>query len=143
MCSDGTIVENKYQLDKSALPDNLLKWIKQNITDKFTKASYSRSLNIKSSTLGPHTDRSRAFVLEYLLHSGGHQHKTVFYRHKNKNIVLTRPMFLNYDEVIEICSIVVPQHTWTLQNSQIIHSVENIPDIRHGIYLGFEENPFI
>jgi len=126
-----------------AVSDELTRWIHENITNEST--SIHLAITPKKSTnsqMFPHTDGEREWTLMYLLQHGGDNHRTVFYKHNNKNLQLTPRMNFNYSEVEEVDSIVVPLHTWTIINAQEIHSVENIPDIRIAIQIGMPHNPW-
>lgn len=136
---DGKIKENK-PFYKSSLHPELLEWIKTNIDNHFTGIALQKSIKVQSDSLGPHTDRTRHYTLMYLLEHGGENHRTAFYEANDKNLKLERNMLFDYKDVTEVDSVQFPLYTWCLLNAQEIHSVENIPDMRVGIYAGYEEN---
>ena len=128
---------------RTALLPQLETWLKENITD--TASEYALSVSIVEKnvdTLLPHTDRMRNYTLMYLLNGGGDNHRTVFYKHKNPNLIIERKQNFPYSDLVEVDSIVVPLRTWTLLNAQQIHSVENIPGMRLALQLSLEINPW-
>jgi hypothetical protein len=142
---DRTIVRNDIEeqnkrFHKQSLHPQLFDWIKTNISDKFNGCSLAQTTVVRGSMVAPHIDRTRKYTLMYLIQTGGEHHRTVFYEAIDSSINLSRGLQLEYDQVKEIDSIVVPLYKWTLLNAFVPHSVENIPETRIAIQLGFEEN---
>jgi hypothetical protein len=138
-----TLSSNYKKYPRTALIPQLETWCKENITD--TATEYALSVSIIEpgvDTLLPHTDRMRNYTLMYLLSGGGENHRTVFYKHINPNLIIERKQNYPYSDLIEVDSIVVPLRTWTLLNAQQIHSVENIPGMRLALQLSLEINPW-
>lgn len=117
-------------------------WAKENISPdvqdiRFTFTTPGRD------RIGPHIDKSRDYTLIYLLSDGGNDHRTVFYKKINDTeIIHPRFYYVNdYQQLCDIGSIKIPLHTWYLLNSRVLHSVENIPDVRIAIQVSFSEYP--
>jgi hypothetical protein len=146
------LISNSYYVEpdknktfpRYVVADELISWINENITNDSKDIRIAvTSKKSTNSQMFPHTDREREWTLMYLLQNGGDNHRTVFYKHLNPNFVLARQMNFDYSEVVEVDSITVPLHTWTIINAQEIHSVENIPDVRVAIQVGMPNNPWI
>jgi len=138
-----TLSSNYKKYPRTALVPELETWLKENITD--TATEYALSVSIIEpgvDTLLPHTDRMRNYTLMYLLNGGGENHRTVFYKHRDPNLIIERKKNYPYSDLVEVDSIVVPLRTWTLLNAQQIHSVENIPGMRLALQLSLEINPW-
>jgi hypothetical protein len=121
----------------------LQSWISKHITKQFIKIELTATHDVADDNYDfftPHTDSTRNYTLIYLLQSGGENHKTVFYKHKNPNIEISRQLNFSHDDVIEVDSVQIPLHTWTILNAQEIHSVENIPHNRISIQVSLDIN---
>lgn len=138
---DNKVEQNKMFYKYSLHPD-LLEWIKINISNEFSGCSLARTTQVDGSIVAPHIDRTREYTLIYLLETGGNEHRTVFYETIDKSIKYTRGLQLDYNQVKEIDSVQIPLYCWTMLNAAVPHSVENIPNTRLAIQLGFEKNPW-
>lgn len=136
------LIEQNKLFHKKSLHPQLLMWIKQNITDKFTGASLASTYNVNGKTLAPHVDRTRSYTLIYLLQSGGINHRTIFYSAINHCGNYKRGEQFEYNEVEEVDSIQIPVKKWVILDASVPHSVENIPNTRIAIQLGLEINPW-
>ena len=112
-----TLIKNNQQEQASwnmmCLMD--LDWAHRNVCPTATDMRFTFSIPGRRS-LGPHTDRSRAWVKIYVITGGSDDHRTVFYKEKNCG-ELSRPLRLvidEYDSVQEIGSIQLPDRTWIL-----------------------------
>ena len=140
---------NQYNLPNKEFPrfpvsNDFVDWIRTNITDKChaIDIAVTGSSKPEINTMQPHTDRDREYTLMYLLQSGGDDHRTVFYEHKNKELVLKRQMNFVFEDLVEVDSIQIPLKTWTILNAQTIHGVKNIPGRRIAIQVALETNPW-
>lgn len=123
-------------------PENVMQWVKDNITEDVKDLRYCFTIPNRSS-LGPHCDLTRSVALIYLLQSGGENHRTVFWKERNQN-ELIRPLgyhINDYSQIDEIASITLPVNTWMIINARLLHSVENIPLGRKAIHISLDEVP--
>lgn len=128
---------------RAKVTDEMVDWVTTNITKEATSIDIAvTNMKSTSSQMYPHTDSTRVWTLIYLLETGGSDHRTVFYKHRNPNFKVESRMNFSYDEVIEVDSIQIPLRTWVIINAQEIHSVENIPDTRIAFQIGMSHNPW-
>jgi hypothetical protein len=83
--------------------------------------------------VGAHSDLSREYAIIYPLKRGSNHQSTVFYRHKTQDRMTWNRGYThdNYLDLIEIHRGNFPVGAWTLLNSKVLHSVENITESRH------------
>lgn len=124
------------------LDQRCLDWCRQNIHQTVIDARYS-STRPGLPRSGPHTDRTRNFTMLYLLRTGGPDHRTVFYQQLGGYPVVRESKIRvnHYDDLLEIESVQIPLQTWTMFNSSVIHSVENISQGRDSIQLNLDIIP--
>lgn len=92
------------------------------------------------SLSGPHTDRSRDWVLIYLLQAGGPDHVTVFYREFGQPLIRPRHTAVNhYGSLTVLSRVQIPLRRWTVMNTRVLHSIENISLGRYAIQISIEE----
>jgi hypothetical protein len=120
----------------------LTNWAKENVTPNTKDMRYSFTAPGKPR-LGPHVDLTRKYTLIYLVESGGDAPKTVFYKEKDQEMLI-RPLGYHvddYNKLEEIISIVIPLKRWTIINSGILHSVENINQGRKSYQISLDNLP--
>ena len=128
---------------RSRVTNEMVDWVTSNITSDAISIDIAvTNMKSTSSQMHPHTDSTRVWTLMYILESGGPEHRTVFYKHRDPTLILQPRMNFTYDEVIEVDSIQIPLRTWVIINAQEIHSVENIPDTRIAFQIGMLHNPW-
>lgn len=93
----------------------------------------------------PHIDVYRKFVVMYNLSSASGE--LVFWKEKGKPIFRGGENFdfiRNYDDLEELERFYIPEKTWYIVNSQVIHSVENLSGNREGYQFSVEpRNPIV
>lgn len=115
-----------------------LEWAKTNVSRFATSVRASFSLP-GFQCCGPHTDRSRDFVLIYLLQSGGHNHRTVFYQEPGQTVMRHKHIALtDYSLATPIYQIQLPLHRWVLLNTNVIHSIEDIAEGRYSLQISLD-----
>jgi hypothetical protein len=121
-------------------------WIKANICDQYAVLSLQTHHKIDEVTQhSPHTDRTRPWVLLYLIESGGDMVTTSWYRERNEPLLrdngLHKGLFKNQIDLVE--STQVETKRWCLLNSRIIHGVTGITGTRMSFAISItRENPF-
>lgn len=116
-------------------------WLRQNIIDQWQNIGISVT---SSPCHGPHIDRSRFYVLQYLLEAGGTDVSTVFYEPKGQRLDMEPGYFWfnNYDQLQETHRTTFPIHRWILMDVRnYIHSVENIQTARISLQIGLMREP--
>jgi hypothetical protein len=128
------------------LPDNLLHWISENISNKYDAIGFQiHDVSVRGGTDHlPHTDSfPRKFVLNYNIQTGGDNVITSFYQEKGQPLHrdhLTRPASLDDLELLE--STVVEPFRWHLLDALVVHGVKGIESKRMALSIGFNsENP--
>lgn len=119
----------------------LQQWLKENIITDWNDVSYNRCTG---PCLGPHLDRSRFFVLQYLIDPGGSAASTVFYTPRSQKLDMELGWFYvnDYDQLTVTENHVIRAGQWTLINARNhIHSVEHIDTVRVSIALGLMKDP--
>jgi hypothetical protein len=118
-----------------------LEWARTHVTvlAKDIKLAFTRK---GCTCTGPHVDQTRNFTLIYLLENGGDNHCTVWYREKNQQLIRNNGYHVDdYDLLQPIAHTKLVVHQWSLLNSKILHSVENISQGRLSIQIGLESLP--
>lgn len=120
------------------LNDHALRWAQHNISRHAQDFRFSFTTPGRTRLI-PHTDRSRSFLLMYLLDTGGNEVETVFYRRRGSDQLVLPPDSYEHDyQTLDVVhKITVPARTWTLINTSVLHSVENMQSIRFGYHLSF------
>jgi hypothetical protein len=135
---DGVEKTNAPMLAYS-LNNEMQSWVHENITDRDitnVRISVSNSDETKD-TNGAHCDLSRDYALIYLLENGGPNHKTVFYKERDKLLWRNKGERCDdYSLLEEIDSIAIPLKTWVLLTTTVLHGVVNIPKQRVAIQVG-------
>lgn len=122
------------------LDDSCLDWVRQNISNQAVDIRYN--ITGEGQNSGPHCDRSRNYTMIYLLEPGGPDHETVFYRENGCDFIRELGYHVDdYKQLKRISSTKLLTNKWTLLNSRILHSVENIPNGRISFQINFNEIP--
>jgi hypothetical protein len=116
-------------------PEDVIKWVEQNVTKNFVHVGTTRSDPTKS-ICGPHLDLSRNYTVIYPIQTGGDNVATVFYRLKSNKNPNDQQYYLDYNELEEIDRVVIPLNTWCVVNSKCIHSVEGLAGERLTLQIG-------
>jgi len=122
-------------------------WVNKNISTEWSEIGVSLSLppdnGQTSDFLGPHSDKSRAYVLIYLIEQSNTDQHTVWYQEQGKGLYRKRTTAaLNFDTLTELDRICMPMHTWVYINANILHSVEQVQQSRTAIQISFDIDPF-
>lgn len=119
-----------------------LSWIHENVTKVATDFRHSFTTPGRR-LIGAHRDRTRDWVMLFLLESGGDQHATVWYQEKGHEDVLREAgHFVNdYSCLTEISRRRLRENCWTLLNAQVIHAVEGAPGMRRSLMLSLPYVP--
>jgi len=137
-------------IPRYGLEDQLGDWINKNISTEWAQISVANS-TIDYANGGtpadnihcPHTDRTRQYVLMYLLVADNPDQTTIFYQEPGYGVHRQRGLFhQNIDSLKEIDSFIMPLHEWVYFDVSILHSVENILGNRTAIQISFECEPF-
>jgi len=144
-------------LNSFILNEDAHRWASKELGDtdnnNLTDIRYAKTKTV-GSALGPHRDSVRNFTLIYLLSAGGDDSITTWYKDnrggplaisttstpKNEDFVLSRCVN-DYSLVEKIAETKLEQGQWTIINSAILHSVENIPMGRESIQISLMELP--
>ena len=101
----------------------------------FFTESHVASIQVITNTLGPHKDKGRSLVYNYIIDCGGEDIYTTFYTTDDEG---------NY---IEIESHKIEPYRWHRLNVDIPHSVSTITEknkrISLSVYLRDKDNPFL
>lgn len=126
---------------RGPLNQDLTDWIHQNIIKDYKNIGYA---SISAPCHGPHIDRSRLFVLQYVIETGGPDVTTVFYQPRHQKVEITPGWHcVNYDELeVENIYRILPKR-WYLINARFaLHSTEGITSSRRSIQASLIKNPF-
>ena len=135
---DGAMLKSSMS-KRSATPPELTNWINENITSNYTESSISITDSNISNLHAPHVDHSRRYLLIYVLQSGGPDVVNQWYKEKTQPLKrFGQPWlaFNDYDQLEVVGSLKIPENTWAILDSQIIHSVENLINNRVTIQIG-------
>ena len=125
---------------KIELEGEIRDWVRANIADGFHEVSIRKTIE-EGDHNHPHTDRTRNWVLIYLLEAGGDDHRTVFYESADQ-VYTPGQLWPDYEGLTEVASAKLPLNKWAFLSSHHPHSVENIPGCRIAIQVGFWDDPF-
>jgi len=143
--SEVDIVDNKSKQSVAfvqyKLSENVKDWFRENIV-----TSGYNAINISKTTegdhKGAHTDKTRDYVLIYLLALGGEKPYTVWYKEKEKSLIREKKARVHdYNLLTEIDRVHIPLNKWCILNSRILHGVDLLSSSRVGFHIGLNE-PF-
>jgi len=138
----GTQVQRTSHNYPKFLSTQATEWAQSNITQSADAIRFNFSTPGRNS-LGPHIDTTREWVLLYLTATGGNDHYTAFYKEKNQPDLI-RPYGYHvddYNQLTEIARIKIPVSTWVILNARVLHSVENIANIRCNYQISCKSMP--
>jgi hypothetical protein len=123
------------------LGEEFKQWVRDNIVSSWTECSISKTWAAISHCQGPHTDKTREFVLMYVIDSGGEHCRTVWYQEKGQPFHRPGRQWLtinDFDLLEEKESVFLPVGQWSIINTQYLHGVENIEHDRVVIHIGLD-----
>lgn len=123
--------------------DDFGMWVKNHVIDNYQKVSvnYCWGQDGRTST-GAHTDFTRDWVLLWNVRTGGPDSKLCFWRQHGHDLVRDRHVECGrLHELDLIAEIPGPNDTWYLINANVLHSTENVQDLRLNLQVSFVEFP--
>jgi hypothetical protein len=121
--------------------EDLIPWLKENIINDWGNIGYHR---FKGPNCGPHLDRCRHYVLNYIIETGGSQVSSIFWKPKSEQLDITHhdSRVDDYDQLtIDEVFILQPNQWYIINGRAGIHSVENIENTRVSLQIGFWHDP--
>ena len=118
-------------------------WIKENITTEYQNSSlmycHGSGFAEGSRSTGAHTDFTRDYVLLYNLRVGGDQAELAFWKEKGHDLVRERATQCCDFRTLELVdSVKGPSDVWYLVNTRILHSTENLDQLRLNLQISFD-----
>lgn len=137
---DLKTVSNSTWATRYMLNHEIMDWVKTNIALDFDSMGLNYH-NVSPDSNIPHVDRTRNWVLMWILDTGGDNVLTIFWQEKGFDLVRNAGCYpkKNHD-LIEVERHLLKPNQWILLNGNVIHSVENICFTRKSIQLGFWNN---
>jgi hypothetical protein len=120
----NVLFNNLAQFDFLKVSDNILEWIRNNITPN--PALVTIQVMHGGPVVIPHVDEGRSYVYNYLLDTGGAV--TKFYKNSKgyENLTAYPQTVFTYDRIEEIETINIQTNRWHYLDVSKIHNVENI-----------------
>ena len=116
--------------------------IYKNINDVGINYSIVESGAGKCST-GAHTDGTRNYVLLFPITQGGPDAKLHFWKEKDHEVIRPRKtQGEDFDRLILLDKIQLPENCWTLAHTTILHSVEDLFSTRINLQISLNDNPW-
>lgn len=120
-------------------------WIKENITSDYQNSSlmycHGSGFADGSPSTGAHTDFTRDYVLMYNVRTGGEEAELVFWKEKGQELIRDRAVQCGDYESLELVdSIKGPANVWYLANTRILHSTENVNQLRLNLQISFDRS---
>lgn len=115
-------------------------WLKEYIVTDWKEMGYMRMTGV----LGPHLDRTRFYVLTYVIKEGGHPVETVFYEPKTNKLDLGMmdSRVDDYDQLQVTNRYRMKEGNWYLLHGRgDLHSVEGCTDMRITLQISFVRDP--
>lgn len=118
-------------------------WIKENITTQYQNSSLmychgSGFANGATST-GAHADFTRDYVLMYNVRHGGEDAELAFWQEKGQELIRERATQCgNYEALELVDSVKGPSNVWYLTNTRVLHSTENVSELRLNLQISFD-----
>ena len=118
-------------------------WIEENITTEYQNSSlmycHGSGFAEGSPSTGAHTDFTRDYVLMYNLRIGGDQAELAFWKEKGHDLVRARATQCCDFRTLELVdSVRGPSDVWYLANTRILHSTENLDQLRLNLQISFD-----
>ena len=119
------------------------KWIKENITTDYQNSSlmycHGSGFAEGSPSTGAHTDFTRDYVLMYNVRTGGEEAELAFWKEKGQELIRERDTQCGDYESLELVdSVKGPANIWYLTNTRILHSTENVKNLRLNLQISFD-----
>jgi hypothetical protein len=119
-------------------------WIKENITTDYQNSSlmycHGSGFAEGSPSTGAHTDFTRDYVLMYNVRTGGEEAELAFWKEKRQELIRERATQCGDYESLELVdSIKGPANIWYLTNTRILHSTENVKNLRLNLQISFDK----
>jgi hypothetical protein len=115
-------------------------WIADNLTTQFQDGmvNYCCGTPDRTST-GAHTDFTRDWLLLYNLRTGGANAKLCFWQEQGHSLIRDRKTEVGkYSNLKLIKEITGPSNVWYLINTRILHSTENVTELRLNLQVAFD-----
>lgn len=115
----------------------VIDWIRNNIDTGYDSIGLNHH-NVTNDSNIPHVDKTRNWILMWILDTGGEDVHTVYWQEKGFGVIREPGCYprKNHD-LIEIENHVFEPGRWILMSGNVIHSVENIQHTRKSIQIGF------
>ena len=128
--------------------DDLYNWVKHHIypwIDNINRYQLGHQIWKQGDVIWPHTDGVRGhFVLSYLLEEGGDFVETVWYKVRDKEVVLPPSThYVNFNNIDIITRKRLPLGKWVLNDARILHSVYYMTQPRIAITIGLMKDEVI
>lgn len=125
--------------------EELNRWVKEHIypwTDEMNQYQLGHQIWKQGDVIWPHTDGVRGhFVLSYLLEEGGDFVETVWYKVRNRELVLPPAThYVNFKNIDVVKRKQLPIGKWVLNDARVLHSVYYITQPRIAITIGMMEH---
>jgi len=119
-------------------------WIKENITTDYQNSSlmycHGSGFAEGSPSTGAHTDFTRDYVLMYNVRTGGEEAELAFWKEKGQELIRERATQRgDYASLELVDSVKGPANIWYLTNTRILHSTENVKNLRLNLQISFDK----
>lgn len=122
-------------------------WVKTNIIENIIDAGvnyvvYTREDGTQGST-GAHTDGIRNYTVIYNIKTGGANACTCYWQERGEDLV--RPPKTQGEDLSKLIywdSIFIPERTWCLLDTRVLHSVEHLTSTRISFQISLNEHPW-
>jgi hypothetical protein len=146
---DGTIIgASKYQ--RYNVPNEIYKWAKNNVLPNLENnfkigIQVFKMIDNETKSYTIHTDGARGeYVLNYIIDAGGDQVDTSWYQENGCDLHREPGLLRNNFQDMELKHCLkLEQHTWSMINSRILHTVNNLTRARISLSLGISANDLI
>jgi hypothetical protein len=122
-------------------------WLEANITNQAFAymATFAGPLSETQRDRVLHVDRSRDYVLIYVVETGGSDVRTKFYKYRDRPLELPREMAfqtLSTEGADLVDEVVLPVGRWAFLNGKTAHQVTNLESERVSIHLSLDVKIF-
>jgi len=121
-------------------------WARNNIHNNINDVGINYSIVESGSgccSTGAHTDGTRNYVLLWPITQGGSQAELHFWQEKGCSVI--RPWKTQGEDLAQLellDKIRLPESQWTLAQTNILHSVENLYETRINLQISLNDNPW-
>jgi hypothetical protein len=128
------------QYHRHSFNEQLLEWVKNNISEKFIVSGSGVSKVSNGSYHRIHNDSSRTYVLSYIFETGGSNVITSFYKEKSHSLLREPGTYIDDMNTVEVIDqFKIDPNRWHLINSQILHGVHGLVSPRISIQVGLHD----